>query len=72
MEEAVEVVAGVDVVEVEIVEKCERKIDQDPISFLLYYHHVFVFFYISWIGMLVCLIQHCLFTTGARRLLKKN
>ena len=24
------------------------------------------------IGMLVCLIQHCLFTTGARRLLKKN
>ena len=26
----------------------------------------------SWIGMLVCLIQHCLFTNGARRLLKKN
>ena len=54
MDEAVEVVAGVDVVEAEIVEKCERKIDQDSISFLLYYHHVFVFLYNSGIFTAGC------------------
>ena len=55
MVEAVEVAAGVDVVEAEIVEKCERKkLIKILYSFLLYYHHVFVFLYNSGIFTAGC------------------